>query len=200
LRPRRPTAAHALSAGAKGSAEDSDMPLTSAQLTAMVERAKLKAPPAPPPPTPAIRPKLSDKPPKPTPEPVEHPTQPTPPAPPPRQRPEALPLPTAAMPSDDFPIGWDLRKESWHFHRRFHAIFKRPMHLGEYSHLLWQIRRRTAEHLWEDCWRVRLPDGRTLPVRATPWRLITILPKYWQPPQLASTPTGAAVEPSANAP
>ena len=54
---------------------------------------------------------------------------------------------------------------------------------GEYSHLLWQIRRAKAEHLGEDCWRVTLPGGsRTLQVRGTVWRLITILPKNWQPP------------------
>jgi hypothetical protein len=47
-------------------------------------------------------------------------------------------------------------------------------------------RRRKAEHLWEDCWRVTLPgDGRTLAVRGTVWKLITILPKDWQPPQTA---------------
>jgi hypothetical protein len=56
------------------------------------------------------------------------------------------------------------------------------MHHGEYSHLLWQIRRRKAEHLWENCWRVTLPWGRTLLVRATRWQLITILPKSWSPP------------------
>jgi hypothetical protein len=84
---------------------------------------------------------------------------------------------------EDFPTGWELRKESWHFHRRFYAIFKRPMHRGEYSQLLSQIRRGTAKHLWEDCWQVTLPGSiRTLPVRATRWRLITILPKNWQPP------------------
>jgi hypothetical protein len=84
---------------------------------------------------------------------------------------------------EDFPTGWELRKESWHFHRRFYAVFRRPMARGEYSHLLWQIRRRRAEHLGEDCWRVTLPDGRrTLTVRGTVWRLITILPKNWQPP------------------
>src|SRR6516225_3455452 len=85
--------------------------------------------------------------------------------------------------ADNFPLGWELRKESWHFPRRFYAIFRRPMQLGEYSHLLWQIRRRRARHLWEDCWRVTLPGSdRTLPVRATRWRLITILPKDWRPP------------------
>jgi hypothetical protein len=90
-----------------------------------------------------------------------------------------------AEPADDFPIGWELRKESWHFHRRFHRIFRCPMHHGEYSHLLWQVRRGTAEHLWEDCWRVTLPPGsRTLLVRATRWQLITILPKDWQPPAI----------------
>ena len=97
--------------------------------------------------------------------------------------PQPAPLPASSTEPDDFPTGWELSKESWHFHRRFYAIFKRPMRHGEYSHLLWQVRRRTAEHLWEDCWRVKLPGGdRTLPVRATPWRLITILPKHWQPP------------------
>jgi hypothetical protein len=98
--------------------------------------------------------------------PVEPPTYPTPATPLPHRRPE--------ISSDDFPIGWELSKDSWHFRRRFYAIFRRPMRHGEYSHLLWQIRRGTAEHLWEDCWRVRLPGGgdRTLPVRATRWRLI----------------------------
>ena len=51
------------------------------------------------------------------------------------------------------------------------SVIAAARELGEYSHLLWQVRRRTAEHLWEDCWRVRLPGGRTLPIRATPWRL-----------------------------
>jgi hypothetical protein len=103
------------------------------------------------------------------------------------------------MSDDDFPTGWDLRKESWHFHRRFFAVFRRPMEHGEYSHLLHQIRFGRAEHLWEDCWRVRLPDGRTLPIRATQWRLITILPKHWQPPQSAAAPSNAAVETGAAA-
>ena len=64
---------------------------------------------------------------------------------------------------------------------------------GEYSHLLWQIRHAKAEHLGEDCWRVTLPGGRTLPVRGTVWRLITILPKNWQPPAaVASAYSGSA--------
>jgi hypothetical protein len=150
------------------------MPLNSAQLAALVERAKLRAAPVvAPPPTPPRR-ELSDKPPKPPPD-------------------ASAPLPVPAVEtasSDDFPIGWELRKESWHFHRRFYAIFRRPMARGEYSHLLWQIRRAKAEHLGEDCWRVTLPGGRILPVRA---RLITILPKNWQPP----TPVAAASSASA---
>jgi hypothetical protein len=56
------------------------------------------------------------------------------------------------------------------------------MRCGEYSHLLWQIRRRKAEHLAEDCWRVTLPNGKTLPVLGNRWKLITILPKNRQPP------------------
>ena len=165
------------------------MPLNNAQLTALVERARLKVASPPPPPSPPaakLRRKLSDYPSK-APEPVAIATaqnlattfeQPASPPPPPA--PEAAT--PAAAPSDDFPIGWELRKESWHFHRRFYAIFRRPMACGEYSHLLWQIRRRKAEHLVDDCWRVTLPNGRTLPVRGTEWRLITILPKHWQPP------------------
>ena len=157
------------------------MPMSSNQLAALVARAREKAPPVVSPP-PGPRRKLSDKPPK-APKPVATASaqnlfaDPTP-------QPTSAPAePTAASP-DDFPIGWELSKDSWHFHRRFYAIFRRPMRHGEHSHLLWQIRRGTAEHLWEDCWRVRLPGGgdRTLPVRAARWRLITILPKHWQPP------------------
>jgi hypothetical protein len=69
------------------------------------------------------------------------------------------------------------------------------MHHGEYSHLLWQIRRGTAEHLGADCWRVTLPGGRTLPVRCGDWHLITILPKNWQPPAPAP-----GIEQAANSP
>jgi hypothetical protein len=31
-----------------------------------------------------------------------------------------------------------------------------------------------------------LPNGRTLPVRGNVWKLITILPKHWQPPAAAA--------------
>jgi len=114
------------------------MPMTSAQLAALVERARLKAPPVVATP-PAPRRNLSDKPPQP--EPAEQPTQPTPPAPPPRLRPELPSLPTSApeaAAADDFPIGWELRKESWHFHRRFFAIFKRPMASSGTSRTVYQ--------------------------------------------------------------
>jgi hypothetical protein len=116
--------------------------------------------------------------------------------------PATSPPPPSAAPrpvhneAEDFQTGWELRRESWHFHRRFYAIFRRPMVRGEYSHLLWQIRRGKAEHLGEDCWRVTLPgNSRTLPIRATVWRLITILPKDWQPP--APVEEQAAIETSA---
>jgi hypothetical protein len=71
------------------------------------------------------------------------------------QQPAVAAVPPAEQTAgaEDFPVGWELRKESWHFHRRFYATFKRPMARGEYSHLLWQIRRAKAEHLGEDCWR-----------------------------------------------
>jgi hypothetical protein len=104
------------------------------------------------------------------------------------------PLSVHTAEAEDFPIGWDLKKDSWHFHRRFYAVFRRPMAHGEYSRLLHQIRHRRAEHLGENCWRVTLPgSSRTLPVRATSWRLITILPKTWQPPpSVALSPSGAS--------
>ena len=184
------------------------MPLNSSQLAALVDRARLKAPPGvalPPVPSrkrsdnPSKMPKPIARattrnaatkeppvPPKPKPEPDEPPTHPTPPTPSPHQHPE-----TAAAAVDDFPIGWELRKESWHFHRRFFRIFRRAMRCGEYSHLLWQIRRRKAEHLAEDCWRVTLPNGKTLQVRSTEWRLITILPKHWRPPVPAGSDVAA---------
>ena len=58
---------------------------------------------------------------------------------------------------EDFPIGWELSKESWHFHRRFFAVFRRPMRCGEYGYLLKQIRFGHAEHRSDNCWRVTLP-------------------------------------------
>ena len=176
------------------------MPMSANQLAALVERAKAKAPPVVTPPTapprsvPAPRRKLSDNPSK-APKPVAEVTARNPPtieqasAAPvaaPSPLPSPAPEPEAAAEADDFPTGWELRKESWQFHRRFYAIFRRPMHRGEYSHLLWQIRHRKAEHLIDDCWRVTLPGGRTLPVRGNVWKLITILPKHWQPLQVAA--------------
>ena len=157
------------------------MPLNNAQLGDLVNRARLKAPPLvgpPQPPPPAQRPK---RPRQPTAARVEVTAASRPPVSVSLQSvPEPI-MPTA-RPSDDPPMGWQLKKESWYFHRRFYAIFKRAMRHGEYSQLLCQIRRGAAEHLGEDCWRVTLPgSSRTLPVRATPWRLITILPKNWQP-------------------
>jgi hypothetical protein len=161
------------------------MPLNSAQLAELVNRAKLKTPPVVSPPPPAqhpVRPRQA----------TPAPQVPSPTAA--REKVEPPDAPAAAVSAvpasasqseqvDHFPIGWMLSKESWHFHRRFHRIFRRPMRQGEYSQLLGQIRRRTGEHLWEDCWRVTLPgSSRALPVRATHWRLITILPKNWQPP------------------
>jgi hypothetical protein len=166
------------------------MPLNSAQLADLVNRARRKAPPVSsplPPPQRSVRLRQAK------PAPLAAPATPPPPeslrpapaaVPPPLPSPAPPPEHTAE--AEDFPTGWELRKESWHFHRRFYAIFKRPMHRGEYSSLLHQIRYGRAEHLGEDCWRVTLPgNSRMLPIRATPWRLITILPKNWQPPTSA---------------
>jgi len=66
------------------------------------------------------------------------------------------------------------------------------MRQGEYSYLLRQVGQRRGEHLGEHYWRVTLPDDRTtLVITATRWRLITILPKGWQP-----TPAGGLSPPA----
>jgi hypothetical protein len=98
----------------------------------------------------------------------------------------------------DFPAGWTLNRESWQFHRRFYAVF-RPMRRGEYTSLLRQIRHGHAVDLGENCWRVTVPGERiaTVAVRATPWQLITILPKDWQPPALVDTDASGAGETAA---
>ena len=166
------------------------MPMNATQLAALVERAKQKPPPVvTPPPHRVVRPAQTAS---------RSPARPTATAPVKSvqavskdrgKQPVAQPAVVVAPPPlpspepDDFPIGWELSKESWHFHRRFFRIFRRPMRRGEYSHLVGQIRHRKAERLWEDCWRVTLPWGRTLLVRGNGWRLITILPRDWQPPQ-----------------
>ncbi len=155
------------------------MPLNSQQLGDLVLRARAKPPPVITPPTPPSPPQQPARPPR-----KPRPPASAAPSPPPAPQPEH-----AAEP-EDFPIGWVLGRESWRFHRRFFAIFRRPMRPREYTYLLHQIPNR-AEHLGADCWRVTRPDGRTLPVRAGRWRLITILPKDWQPP-LASEPTRPA--------
>ena len=102
------------------------MPMSSAQLADLVTRARLKPPqravqtrqdkPSPQAsPTTRIVPKARTQttPPK---------NAAAPPAPPLSSQPEP-----AAVAAADFPIGWELSKESWHFHRRFYAIFRRPM-------------------------------------------------------------------------
>ena len=109
------------------------------------------------------------------------PLRPRPPGRHSRSRRGRLPSPPSqpATP-DDSP--WFLDKSSWRFRRRFYAVFRRPMQRGEYSCLLRQIRSGHAEHLGENCWRVTLGDRRTmLPVRASKWTLLTILPNSWQP-------------------
>jgi hypothetical protein len=94
------------------------------------------------------------------------------------------PLPTVAIEPENFPTGWVLSKESWHFHRRFFRVCRRPMAHGEYSGLLKQIHQGQAKHLDSNCWRVTLSDGKTLMVRADAarWTLHTILPREWRPP------------------
>jgi hypothetical protein len=160
------------------------MPLSNAQLAALGERARQKPPPvvSPPSPAPAAQRPVRARQAKPAPPAAQPPPEPEPPA-----QAAAVPRAEHTAAAEDFPIGWYLAKDSWQFHRRFYAIFKRQMRPGEYTQLFKQIRRHEAEHLGADCWRVTLSDGRTtLPVRAARWRLITILPKNWQPPAAAA--------------
>jgi hypothetical protein len=98
------------------------MPLNNAQLAATVERARQKAlpvvsPPLPPQPT-AQRPVRARQA-----KPAPSSAQPEPQLPAPAVVPPSAPEHTVE--AEDFPIGWELRKESWHFPRRYYAIFKR---------------------------------------------------------------------------
>ena len=167
------------------------MPLSSNQLAALVERARHKAPPVvslplPAPPrsvrqhrdTSAAQAPSAARPPPRSEVPTLIPEAPAAALLPQPEKP--APLPAEPVTPDDGP--WFLNKSSWRFHRRFYAVFRRPMQRGEYSHLLRQVRSGHAEHLGENCWRVTLPDRRTmLPVRASKWTWLTILPKSWQP-------------------
>jgi hypothetical protein len=178
---------------------DVPMPLNSSQLAELVNRARHKAVTSPPPPPSPAAPRpvrsrraapVSQAPSIARIEPRTGalPLQPNDAVAPPALSPSLPPAPSPQWENtaEAFPIGWVLGKDSWRFHRRFYAIFKRPMECGECGSLLKQIRFGLAEHLGEDCWRVTLPGrSRTLPVRATSWRLITILPKNWQPPTSA---------------
>ena len=134
------------------------MPLNSHQLAALVERARRKAPPVVSPPLPPASPQRSVRPP-PTPETLPRGPKAASTAVSAHPRPQkaaerAVPAETTAP--DESP--WFLDKSSWLFHRRFYAVFRRPMEHGEYSCLLKQIRFGHAEHLGENYWRVTLPS------------------------------------------
>ena len=186
------------------------MPLNSQQLAALVERARHKAPPGVSPPLPPASPQRSVRPRQVTPAP-QAPSATRPPETLPRGAKAAIastavsahPRPQKAAeraaPETTAPdeSSWFLEKSSWLFHRRFYAVFRRPMVRGEYSYLLKQIRFGHAEHLGENHWRVTLPgSSRAFAVVATPWRLITILPKDWQPSGPAPRQTAVANSPS----
>ena len=171
------------------------MPLSSQQMATLVQRARAKAPPIPAaePIPPRPRQAATTAPPaaRLRSMPAQAPAPAVTPPPPAKAGPVAEPATMPAEP-DDFPTGWELKKESWHFHRRFYRVLRRPMRQGEYSYLLRQIWQHRGEHLGEHYWRVTLPDDRTtLVVTATRWRLITILPKGWQP-----TPAGGLSPPA----
>ena len=181
------------------------MPLTSTQLAELVSRARSKPLPvvSAPPPAPVAQRPVRSRPVAPSPAPTAR-TAPRTGALT-RQQQDAV-VPPALSPQlepaaqdQDFPFGWELKKESWHFHRRFYRVLRRPMHRGEYSYLLHQIRGGHAEQLAEGCWQVTLPDRRrTLMIRATSWRLITILPKGWLPPGPPPVTVGASSPPYAD--
>ena len=171
------------------------MPLSSQQMATLVQRARAKAPPIPAaePTPPRPRQAATTAPPaaRLRSMPAQAPAPAVTPPPPAKAGPVAEPATMPAEP-DDFPTGWELKKESWHFHRRFYRVLRRPMRQGEYSYLLRQIWQHRGEHLGEHYWRVTLSDDRTtLVVTATRWRLVTILPKGWQP-----TPVGGLSPPA----
>jgi hypothetical protein len=104
------------------------MPLNSTQLAALVERARHKAPPVvTPSPAPAAQRPVRARQAKPAPSAAQSPPEPQQPV----QAAVPTPPPEHTAEAEDFPIGWELRKESWHFHRRFYAIFRRPMARGD---------------------------------------------------------------------
>ena len=190
------------------------MPLNSQQLAALVERARHKAPPVVSPPLPPASPQRSVLPRQVTSAPQAPAATRPPPTPETLARGQKIAIASDAVSAHPRPekaaeqavspetpapdeSPWFLDKSSWLFHRRFYAVFRRPMEHGEYSCLLKQIRFGHAEHLGENYWRVTLPgSSRGFAVVATPRRLITILPKNWQPPGPASRQTVVANSPS----
>jgi hypothetical protein len=140
------------------------MPLNSHQLAALVERARLKAPPV--------------RPPAPAPQRPVRPRQAAPASPPPQPE-KPAPLPAEPTAPDDRP--WFLDKSSWRFHRRFYADAARRILPPAQAD---PVRPRRASQ--REYWRVTLQgSSRAFTVAATKWRLITILPKDWQPPAQA---------------
>ena len=126
------------------------MPLNSQQLAALVERARHKAPPVVSPPLPPASPQRSVRPRQVTPAPQAPSTTRPPPTPETLLRGQKGAIASAAVSAyprrekaaeeavspetpapDESP--WFLDKSSWLFHRRFYAVFRRPMVRGEYS-------------------------------------------------------------------
>ena len=87
------------------------MPLSGAQLAALVERARHKAPPVSPPQPAAQRPVRARQA-KPAPSAAQSPPEPQQPV----QAVVPTPPPEHTAEAKDFPVGWELKKESWHFH------------------------------------------------------------------------------------
>jgi len=96
---------------------------------------------------------------------------------------------------------WFLDRASWAFHRGFYRQWQRPMHPGEYSFLLKQIRHGTGIRLAHQVWRLTLPSGSFLVVRGTKVGLFGILPTGWTPSaRQARAPRLPAVTPPAPVP
>ena len=187
------------------------MPLTSTQLAELVSRARSKAPPvvSAPPPAPAaqrpVRSRQAAQSPASTartaPKTGALPLQPKEAAAPPALSPPpptagALTAVGAPRSGRGLPLRLGAQRSSWHFHRRFYRVHAQCS--GEYSICC----TKSVAAMPSTSLRAAggsLPDRRrTLMIRATSWRLITILPKGWQPPGPPPVTVGASSPPYAD--
>ena len=88
--------------------------------------------------------------------------------------------------------GWLLRRDSYGFHRTFFRIVGRPALLGEYTRLCRQVRRKEAERITANAWRVTTDTGQpvVMLIRVVKgWPAPTLIfPADWRPASDHSEP------------